>query len=1078
MCPVGATTTLTVELTNTGNSAVNWTVVPHLAGDGVVKVLSSFPAEVGHKGYASAMAYDPSADCLWLMNSTAQELVKLRAPGGKNLSKVALPDTCPRPGGLMIAGDKLWVINSQAKNFTALALKDLAAAGTVPQPADWNGSAAGLAAGDGKWYATRTTSRGIFELDPATGKVVRELPAIPELPAIRRVGAGNGFLWTGKGNELCAVAPAGGQLCAAIAVADWIPGTTIMDVVPAKENGQLWLMTLNHTGTRQPWIHLLDLARVQRTTVSPSGGSLPPNGTIKVQMALDARDWPLGTHETKLIFSTGEAGTTPAMAAVTNVVHRAGANQSPVANAGADRTVRADVTVPVLLDGRKSKDPDGDPLRYAWSSKGNVLYQGSSFSHLIELPCGTHEFELTVDDFRGGSSKAKVKIMVANSAPTDWPQWYGQDGTGHSYEKDWLDNWPPVVLWTRPDIATGGYSGNSSPVVSEGRVYHCGNNRKVQCLNAATGQTIWEKEFFGGNATPAVDEAWVYTVGRDCKNVAVACWDKATGAEVWKTTVTVNAFDADGAGFSTSPMVYGDVLFLDGTALNKFSGAALWHRTPHSRATLAKYFTWNGRTYLLDDGVLIDWTNGKDVKALGLSTRWWLHSTTTYGNDKVWLVQSVKDIGTGATTWNTDLKLGGGAEMYVQPVVVGEHGYFVRGGHGAGGPLCALDMKTGKELWRGPRWCSWIAVGDKLLAHGGGQVAVIRTGTDKYEEEGAAYQFTSGGSSGYPLIAYSKKQFYVMARDGLTCLTTARAHPAIHNDNGAAWNPGPRTVRLNGYLENTGGKPTEVFIYWGNRDSGTDPAQWANCIKLGAKTPGLFSADTPALERNSMYFYRCSATNELGRGWAPETLRIATPDPVTLANDPALVLHWTCDAISGGKLADASPNGVTANLRKNSAGVVDGVIGKALGFVGNESLSSSGLQPPLRRDFTVTFWLRLAENYSGNRPFLELEPGRFGLGFKDLSPTLGSTAAKSALQPNRWYHLAVTRTGGQRMLYLDGAPATERSAGSEEPYDKLMLRFSGDGQLDDLRVYRRTLTADEIKQLATSAGKAGGAKPR
>jgi len=471
----------------------------------------------------------------------------------------------------------------------------------------------------------------------------------------------------------------------------------------------------------------------------------------------------------------------------------------------------------------------------------------------------------------------------------------------------------------------------------------------------------------------------------------------------------------------------------------------------------------------VDGGRLIDWVTGKDVKTLGLSTAWWLHSTATYGGDKVWLVQSMRDIRTGAVAWNTDLKLRGHAEMYLQPVVVGDIGYFIRGCHGAGGPMCAMDLKTGRELWRGPSWGTWIAVGDKLLAHGGGRVAVIRTGKAQYEEEGPAYRFTPALSQGYPLIAYANKQFYVMAHDGLTCMTTAFTAPSLSN-GAATWSPAARTARLSGTLVNTGGKPAQFFIHWGKADGGTDPAQWANTISLGPRQPGELSADTTALERNAFYYYRCSATNSLGRRWASETLRFSTPDPMNLGNDTALAMHWTFDQVAGGKIADAGPNGVTATVHSPQRDPqADGVIGQSLRFGRNQSLTGSRMQPALRGDFTVTLWVRLGEKHTSSRYFLRLQPAQLHLGFKESVPLVNNVAAKSALQPNRWHHLALTRTGGQHMVYLDGAPICEPVPAADDPYNQALLRFADEGQLDDLRVYRRTLTVEEIRQLAAPA---------
>ena len=726
-----------------------------------------------------------------------------------------------------------------------------------------------------------------------------------------------------------------------------------------------------------------------------------------------------------------------------------------------ERVVYADRTAPVVLDAGHL----GRAARYTWSTNGVVFAQSTNATHWVELGRGTHRFTATTD----GGRTANYSITVTNLPLTDWPQWYGPDGRGCvPAPAGWVANWPPVVLWRRADIRTGGYAGNSSPVISAGRVYHCGNNGFITCLDLDTGATLWTRKFTGGNATPAVDEARVYTVGRDCQNVAVACWDKLTGSNLWNTTVAVRAFNADGAGYSTAPRVYGDVLFLDTTALNKFTGAELWRRTGSSRAALAKHFTWNGRTHLLADGYLVEWLTGKNVLPVGKSTAWWLHSTATYGPDKTWHVQGVKQLGTGTVLWSTNLNLRGNAEMYLQPVVVGDHGYFVRGGHGAGGPICAMDLKTGRELWRGPRWGTWIGVGDKLLAQGSGVLAVIRTGTTNYVEDAPAYRFSAAGANNYALPAYANQHIVVLAGNGLTGLTTAFARPELHNASGATWQPATRTAQLTGQLVNIGGKPAQVFVHWGPRDGGTDAGQWANLVAVGARTPGPFAATVTGLAPDATYYYRCSASNVVGRGWADASERFTTPATATLTNDNALALHWPCDQWTGAKLPDASPNSVTGDLGNSRQwSMTNGVIGQATSFSAGAGLASGTLRQPLRGDFTVAFWVRFPGNFdSAKNYFLRLQPARLEVSITEMRPSLNRMAGTATLTPGRWHHLALTRVGDQLTLHLDAASIAQDRELHLDPYDQLLFRCADIGHLDDVRVYRRALPAAELRRLS------------
>ena len=83
-------------------------------------------------------------------------------------------------------------------------------------------------------------------------------------------------------------------------------------------------------------------------------------------------------------------------------------NVSPVANAGADRTV-----VPgelVLLDGTRSFDSGGAIIEYIWSEGTAVL--GRQATVLVALISGAHEITLTVFDADGASGSDSLVVIV------------------------------------------------------------------------------------------------------------------------------------------------------------------------------------------------------------------------------------------------------------------------------------------------------------------------------------------------------------------------------------------------------------------------------------------------------------------------------------------------------------------------------------------------------------------------------------------------------------------------------------------------------------------------------------------
>ena len=87
-------------------------------------------------------------------------------------------------------------------------------------------------------------------------------------------------------------------------------------------------------------------------------------------------------------------------------------NDAPIANAGEDQIIlTANESAEVILDARKSSDPDGDSLTYKWKNESNIII-GSSATTKVELPIGDNKVTLTVSDGKLSSTDTvKIKIQ-------------------------------------------------------------------------------------------------------------------------------------------------------------------------------------------------------------------------------------------------------------------------------------------------------------------------------------------------------------------------------------------------------------------------------------------------------------------------------------------------------------------------------------------------------------------------------------------------------------------------------------------------------------------------------------------
>ena len=177
-------------------------------------------------------------------------------------------------------------------------------------------------------------------------------------------------------------------------------------------------------------------------------------------------------------------------------------------------------------------------------------------------------------------------------AADDWPQFRGPSGNGVSVERDLPLEWGPGknVRWR---VALP-HAGNSSPIVSRGRVFITvaedkGRKRTLVCINRKTGKTLWSRTVRHPDVTPTHKEnpycgstpcadgerviAWHSSAGLYCYDFdGKPLWNRKLGkfAHIW--------------GYASSPIIRDNRVFLncgpgDRTflvALDKRNGKTLW----------------------------------------------------------------------------------------------------------------------------------------------------------------------------------------------------------------------------------------------------------------------------------------------------------------------------------------------------------------------------------------------------------------------------------------------------------------------------------------------------------------------
>lgn len=208
----------------------------------------------------------------------------------------------------------------------------------------------------------------------------------------------------------------------------------------------------------------------------------------------------------------------------------------------------------------------------------------------------------------------------------------------------------------------------------------------------------------------------------------------------------------------------------------------------------------------------------------------------------------------------------------------------------------------------------------------------------------------------------------------------------------------------------------------------------------------------------------------------------------TNENSDSLIGWWKLDETSGLAAADSSGNGNDGTLN-NMAGNewTTGQIDGALEFDGdNDHIAGIGNCPT--GDYTVAGWAKDTGGsgwkalYSADQEiWLGVNSGASAAVWLDCGGNnKGANTAAGTWTQNAWRHIAATWDGTDLHLYLDGIDMTITTHGTPEnamakaavigAWSKFTTDENWFGTLDDVRVYDRALTADEIVEIMAGVG--------
>ena len=249
---------------------------------------------------------------------------------------------------------------------------------------------------------------------------------------------------------------------------------------------------------------------------------------------------------------------------------------------------------------------------------------------------------------------------------------------------------------------------------------------------------------------------------------------------------------------------------------------------------------------------------------------------------------------------------------------------------------------------------------------------------------------------------------------------------------------------------------------------------------------------------------QATVTNSAARGQdKAATVYAYLQANTTTAGPCSLIAWWKMDETSGATAADSSTGGHTGTL-KNGAAFVSGHIDNAVQFDGNNDyVEVAHSDDFLVDDGTVALWFK-SDNADSTRMLFSKDSSGYDTGGHltiytessrvkvRLQSTGSSYTVQSSnfLQDNTWYHMALTFGSAGMKLYVNGSledtdsytgglGTTSGGTGNYEPLaigastwgsgNQVItpLSYYFDGLIDDVRVYNRALTTEEVEQLSS-----------
>ncbi|MBX7259793.1 MAG: PQQ-like beta-propeller repeat protein, partial [Candidatus Hydrogenedentes bacterium] len=385
-------------------------------------------------------------------------------------------------------------------------------------------------------------------------------------------------------------------------------------------------------------------------------------------------------------------------------------------------------------------------------------------------------------------------VLPAELTPEDWPAFRGPARDNHvsgTIATDWTN--PPRELWRR----SIGPAWSSFAVVGDYLFTQeqRGEEELVTCYRADSGEEVWSNSVparyddimgLGPRATPTYHEGRLFTQGA---TGILQCLDAATGTSLWKRELVKDAgIDVPMYGFASSPLVVDDLVIVfagesEGKALLAYrreNGDIAWqagrgsggYSSPHYAVIvdvpqILMLSDFGLQSFEPKSGTLL-WENAWEIKMnprcvqpLVVDSESVMYGATGAYGSRLLRVQHTSESWKTEEVWSTKQ-----FRPYFNDCVAHKGDCYGFDGE----RLACIDLKTGKRRWQGKQVGGQMLLlpeMDKLLVLSeDGEVLLIEAKPDRYSEVGR-FKAISGKTWNHPVLV--RGRLYVRNSEEVAC---------------------------------------------------------------------------------------------------------------------------------------------------------------------------------------------------------------------------------------------------------------------------------------------------------------------